>query len=69
MAFQALWAYFPEWLVVFTQRIPTKPLQRLRNYMKIARRVAKSIVDKQIDSHSIGQEGGKDVMSILGQSA
>jgi hypothetical protein len=35
--------------------------------MRVARRVAKSIVDRQIQSHAMGKEGGKDVMSILGE--
>ena len=36
--------------------------------MKVARRVAKSIMDRQVESYATGEEGGKDVMSILGQS-
>jgi len=42
-------------------------LRRLRNYMKVARRVAKSIVDRQLQSHAAGKDGSKDVMSILGE--
>ena len=36
--------------------------------MKVARRVGKSIVDRQVESYATGKERGKDVMSILGQS-
>jgi len=69
LAFEALWDHIPQWLVIVTQHIPTKRLKRLRDYMKVARRVAKSIVERQIKLHATGKEGGKDVMSILGQSS
>jgi hypothetical protein len=34
--------------------------------MRVARGVAKSIVDRQVESHAAGKDGSKDVMSILG---
>ena len=37
--------------------------------MKIARRVARSIAERQINPRATGTEDGKDVMSILGQSS
>ncbi|KAF8507787.1 PAH-inducible cytochrome P450 monooxygenase PC-PAH 1 [Gautieria morchelliformis] len=65
IAFEALWGYLPLGLVKFIQMAPTRQLGRLRAYMKVARRVAKDIVDVQTETYSAGKEGGKDVMSIL----
>lgn len=52
-------------MVYALQRIPTKAGTRLRNYMKVARRVAQSLVDRQLESRATGEEMGKDLMSIL----
>ncbi|KAF8573774.1 cytochrome P450 [Ramaria rubella] len=62
---QALWGYLPYRLVKLMQRIPGKRQNRLNNYMKAARCVAKNIVVTQTDRVTTGKEGGKDVMSIL----
>jgi hypothetical protein len=67
IAFEALWGLIPNWLVAVIHSAPTRQLQRFRNYMRVARRVAKSIVNRQLQSHATGKEGGKDVMSILGE--
>ncbi|KAF8583570.1 cytochrome P450 [Ramaria rubella] len=64
--FEALWGYLPLGLVGVMQKLmPTKQLKRLRRYMKVARSVARNILDTQTQSHAAGKEGGKDVMSIL----
>ncbi|KAF8586834.1 cytochrome P450 [Ramaria rubella] len=65
IVFEALWGYLPPALVDLIQMIPTKQLQRLRKYMTVARQVAKNILEKQTQSHYVGKEGGKDVMSLL----
>ena len=65
IAFEALWGYLPLWMVTAIQLLPTKQLKRVRKYTTVAHRVAKTIVDTQTQSYSLGKEGGKDVMSIL----
>jgi len=52
-------------MVSILHNIPTKEFRRLQNYIKVARRVAKSIVDRQLQSHATGKDEYKDVMSIL----
>ncbi|KAF8483105.1 cytochrome P450 [Gautieria morchelliformis] len=65
IAFEALWEFIPFQLVKRLEMLPTKQLSRLGEYMKVARSVAKNIVDTQTQSLSIGKDGGKDIMSIL----
>ncbi|KAF8576236.1 cytochrome P450 [Ramaria rubella] len=65
LVFEALWGYLPWGIVMIIQMLPTKQLKRLRGYIKAAGRVAKNIVDIQTDRYDAGNEGGKDVMSIL----
>jgi hypothetical protein len=67
IAFEALWEFIPLQLVKRLEILPTKQLSRLREYMKVARSVAKHIVDTQTQSLSIGKDGGKDIMSILSE--
>ena len=52
-------------IVKLTQKLPTRQLKRVRAYMSAARRVAKTIVDTQTQLYLAGNEGGKDIMSLL----
>jgi len=65
IASEAFWGNVPQWLVTLMQHAPTKRLQRFQNYMKTAREVAQTLVDRQMASHVTGKDGAKDVMSIL----
>jgi hypothetical protein len=67
IAFEALRGIMPGWLVSVLQSLPNKQMSRLKDYMKIARRVARSLVDRQMEIHAAGKESGKDVLSILGE--
>lgn len=48
--------------------LPTYQLKRLRNYMNVASRVAKKVIDAQTEAYLRRKEGGKDIMSILSKS-
>ena len=65
IAFQAFLGKIPPWLVTVVQRVPSKRMQRLQNYMKTAREVAQALVDRQTALHVAGKNGARDVMSIL----
>ena len=52
-------------VVRLIQKLPTRQLKRVRAYMSTARRVAKTMVDTQTQSYLAGNEGGKDIMSLL----
>jgi hypothetical protein len=58
----------PAWMLSIIHKIPSVQLRRLQNYIKVARGVAKSIVDRQIRSQATGKDASKDVMSALGES-
>ena len=63
---EALWGRLPFNLVVFLLKfLPTRRFDRVRNYMKVARGVAKNIVTTQTKEYAAGKEGAKDIMSIL----
>ena len=65
IAFEAFWGKIPQWLVTVVQRVPTKRLQRLQNYMKTAREVAQTLIDRQMALHGADKNGARDIMSIL----
>ena len=65
IAFEAFCGLVPQWAVTLLHQVPTRRIQRLRNYMKEARQVAQALLDRQVVSHAEGKEGSKDVMSIL----
>ncbi|KAF8589246.1 cytochrome P450 [Ramaria rubella] len=62
---EALWGYLPWTLVKLLQNLPTQQLNRLRDFQRTAKGVAKNIVDTQTGRFYMGKEGGKDIMSIL----
>lgn len=55
----------PEWCHTLMRHLPNPQMRRLKAYMKIAREVARSILDRQTNLFHAGKEGSKDVMSIL----
>jgi len=64
--FEALWGYMPWWLITMVQNLlPTRQLKRLRDCNKVARKVARHIVETASNSHDPEKEGAKDIMSIL----
>ncbi|KAF8587081.1 cytochrome P450 [Ramaria rubella] len=65
IVFESLWGMMPQWMLALAHRLPLRVVKRWSDYMKIARSVAKELVDRQVASHSLGKEGSKDVMSIL----
>ncbi|KIJ43530.1 hypothetical protein M422DRAFT_253106 [Sphaerobolus stellatus SS14] len=65
IAMEALCAYLPQFCIDMMRNLPDKQMTRLRNYMKVAREVAQSILDTQTKNFEDGKEGSKDVMSIL----
>ncbi|KAF8518583.1 cytochrome P450, partial [Gautieria morchelliformis] len=65
-AYDAFVGLLPQWLVTFVHRAtPTKRYRRWRSYMKTAREVGQTLVDRQMTSHVEVKDGYKDVMSIL----
>lgn len=66
IAIEAVCAYLPESIIDLMWNLPINQMKRLREYMKIARRVAQDILDKQRKLFETGKEGSKDIMSILG---
>jgi hypothetical protein len=63
---EAIIGWIPHWMVVLFLNMPSRRLQRLHNYMKVALGVAREVVDRQSAVHASGKEGSKDIMSILG---
>jgi len=41
----------------------------MNKHKKLARGVAKDLVDKEMEAHMGGKEGGKDVMSIFSEQS
>ncbi|KAF8513598.1 cytochrome P450 [Hysterangium stoloniferum] len=65
IVFGAIMGIVPQWMRSFLSLLPNERMNRIRNYMSVARDVAKEIIDKQTDIYSEGKEGSKDIMSIL----
>ncbi|KAF8589221.1 cytochrome P450 [Ramaria rubella] len=65
LIFQSIWGFMPQWLLALVFKAPIRPLKQWGEYMKVARDVAKQLVDRQVESHALGKEGSKDIMSIL----
>ncbi|KAF8589231.1 PAH-inducible cytochrome P450 monooxygenase PC-PAH 1 [Ramaria rubella] len=63
--FEGILARMPQYILDLTQYVPSKQLRRLKDYMKLARKAAKSIVTKQSELYAAGKEGSKDIMSLL----
>ncbi|KAF8589249.1 cytochrome P450 [Ramaria rubella] len=63
--FEYMWGMMPQWLLGMAQKVPVPFLQRWNDYMKVARGVAKELVDRQVDSLAQEKEGSKDLMSLL----
>ncbi|KAF8521630.1 cytochrome P450 [Hysterangium stoloniferum] len=63
--FDAICSFMPQWFSDLAKYLPNEQMKRLREYMKVARKVAQSILDRQTKLHIAGKEGSKDVMSIL----
>jgi hypothetical protein len=66
LVFEAILERLPEWLSPILLSVPSTRLERLRSYMKTARKVAKEVVERQTARYLNGKEGSKDIMSILG---
>jgi hypothetical protein len=64
-AYDAFVGLLPQSLVTIAHRAPTKRFRRWQSYMKTAREVAQTLVDRQVTSHVEVKDGFKDVMSIL----
>ncbi|KAF8576910.1 cytochrome P450 [Ramaria rubella] len=60
-----LWCLLPQWLISLTQELPVRPFKQFNGCMRIARGMAKELVERQAEEYKRGNEGGKDVMSIL----
>jgi len=65
LVFRRILGYVPIWMSRRLQSLPKKDLNRLNKHKKLARGVAKDLVDKEMEAHMGGKEGGKDVMSIF----
>ena len=65
--FGAIWTYLPLETTTVIQRLPTDELKSFWRYTVVELRVIKELVDKT-QSPSLGNEGGKDVLSILGRN-
>lgn len=52
-------------MVKLVQRLPTKKLERVHSCRKVAEKVAKDMVKLQTEQYLKGDEGGKDILSIL----
>lgn len=63
--FEELLSRLPEWTHTLMRNLPNPQMRRLKAYMKIAREVAQSILNRQSRLIQAGKEGSKDVMSIL----
>lgn len=65
LLFEALWGYFPFWMVKLLQRIPAGKMKRFHSYREVARGVAREMIRVQTEQYNDGNEGGKDMLSIL----
>ncbi|KAF8512751.1 cytochrome P450, partial [Hysterangium stoloniferum] len=65
IVFGSIMGILPQWMTSFLSLLPNTRMSRIRNYMSVARDVAKDIVDKQTNIYLNGKEGSKDIMSIL----
>jgi hypothetical protein len=62
--FEAICGLLPQWaLSVLLTIFPIKTISQVQNYTRIARRVAKSLADRSLDSDI----KGKDILSRLGE--
>lgn len=67
LLFKALWCYVPERILPLVEYLPAQQLNVFRNYMRVARKVAKQLLaEKAKDLQSSKTQNKKDVMSLLG---
>ncbi|GJJ15839.1 hypothetical protein Clacol_010117 [Clathrus columnatus] len=65
LIFEAFWGYLPFWMVKLIQKLPAGKLKRFHAYRKVARQVARDMIKVQTEHYLYGNEGGKDMLSIL----
>ncbi|KAF8500679.1 cytochrome P450 [Gautieria morchelliformis] len=64
-AYDAFVGLLPQWLVSLAHRVPTERHRRYQSYMKTAREVGQTLLDRHMTSRVKVKNGSKDVMSIL----
>lgn len=65
LLFEAMWGYLPFWMVKLIQKLPIGKLKRFHSYREVARQVAKDLIQTQTEQYVKGNDGGKDMLSIL----
>lgn len=65
LLFEAFWGYLPFWMVKLLQKIPAGKMKRFHSYRQVARGVAQNMIRLQTEQYNNGNEGGKDMLSIL----
>jgi hypothetical protein len=66
--FEAICGLLPKWVLsILLKSLPNKTISQVQNYTRIARRVAKSLVDRQLDSDIKDKDSCRDILSRLGE--
>jgi len=53
-------------MISVIQSIPSNKSKLLVEYTKTAERVSRTLIDRQLVLMAAGEDGGKDIMSLLG---
>jgi hypothetical protein len=65
---EAICGLLPNWVLsILLKTLPNKTISQVQNYTRIARRVAKSLVDRQLDSDIKGTDSCQNILSRLGE--
>lgn len=63
LLFKAVWKFIPDNVLQLVQYIPSREYRRFRNFLNLAKKIAKDLVQEKA---SVTAKGDKDIMSVLG---
>ncbi len=67
LLFIALWRILPEWVLFLLKRMPSRAVMRLKRFKDTARKVSRSIFEKQlIEVANDPNPSEKDIVNVLG---
>jgi hypothetical protein len=67
LLFKAVWQYIPNPILRFVEFIPSREYQRFRNFLKLAKSVAKELVDQKT-SNVLMEPSNRNILTVLGES-
>jgi len=66
LVMQELAGFVPHALIPSLLKIPHRTTRKMRHHRAVNAKVGNQLIDRQLEFLAAGQEGGKDLMSLLG---